>query len=415
MKRNQLTLWFALLSFATFLFTSCEEDGTIIPGPGLSPSVRLVGASGFISSSTTVESGTLLQFRVTADPGDDPLELLTITENGTNVNLSRITYESGSSFASNPAQILGTIQQGFTEDILIDGPASPGNYEYTFTVRDAAQIVSTTSVTVTVELIAPTLIITDSTSTISAGPSDVVRVNISALQGTGDLSTITVFENETLMDASRLSFDDNGMLTPFLGNPEFTPNIGSFDATLAIEVASMVDSNLTNYRIELTDSEGLMSSATLSVLIENTLDTTYTGVLVYNRDGQQFGGLNLYTGQAVAFNSPDAQIRDLGIDLNRPNATNWLRQIRAINGASLRIPGDNQPEGFSFENIRSRDALIAAYDAGTNIGDSDPVEIGDIFLVQNGNDYFILNVTDVVVTATDNNDFYEFEIKKSEL
>ncbi|MEO0341777.1 MAG: hypothetical protein AAF242_21560, partial [Bacteroidota bacterium] len=280
------------------------------------------------------------------------LELLTITENGTNVNLSRITFESGSSFASNPAQVLGTIQQGFTEDILIDGPTSPGNYEYTFTVRDAAQIVSTTSVTVTVELIAPTLIITDSTSTISAGPSQVVRVNISALQGTGDLSTITVFENETLMDASRLSFDDNGMLTPFLGNPEFTPNIGSFDATLAIEVSNMVDSSFYNYRIELTDSEGLMSNATLSVLVENTLDTTYTGVLVYNRDGQQLGGLNLYTGEAVAFNSPNAQIRDLGIDLDLPVATNWLRQIRAVNGANLRTPGDNQPEGFSFENIR---------------------------------------------------------------
>ncbi len=413
--KNQLILWFTLLSFSALLMTSCEEDGTILPGPGLSPSIRLVGAQGFISTSTTVESGTLLQFRVTAAPGDDPLELLTITENGSNVNLGRITYESGSSFASNPAQVLGAIQQGFTEDILIDGPTSPGNYEYTFTVRDAAQIISTTSVTVTVELIAPTLIITDSTSTISAGPSEIVRVNLSALQGTGDLSTITVFENETLMDASRLSFDNNGTLSAFLANPEFTPNISSFDATLAIEVASVVDSNLYNYRIELTDTEGLQSSATLSVLVENTLDTTYTGVLVYNRDGQQFGGLNLYTGEAVAFNSADAQIRDLGIDLNLPNATNWLRQIRAVNGAMLRAPGNSQPEGFSFENIRSRDALVAAFDAGTDIGDSEAVQVGDIFLVQNTDDYFILLVTDVVVTENDNNDYYEFEIKKSEM
>ena len=69
------------------------------------------------------------------------------------------------------------------------------------------------------------------------------------------------------------------------------------------------------------------------------------------KDGQQFGGLNLYTGASVRFDSPDAQVRDLGIDLGQSAANNWIQKIIPVNNAVLKVPGMNQPEGFSFESI----------------------------------------------------------------
>jgi len=39
------------------------------------------------------------------------------------------------------------------------------------------------------------------------------------------------------------------------------------------------------------------------------------------------------------------------------------------------------------------------------------VIVGDVFVVQNGGNYFLLEVTNINVTMDNNNDFYEFSIK----
>ena len=137
--------------------------------------------------------------------------------------------------------------------------------------------------------------------------------------------------------------------------------------------------------------------------------------LVYNKDGKEFGGLNLYTGTSVAYNSADAQLRDKGIDINRPLASNWLQQVIPVNDAILKVPGSNQLEGFSFESITSHDALVAAFNVGDQVTESDKLQVDDILLVQKDDDYFILKVTQVVVTDANNDDYYEFSIKKSEM
>lgn len=414
MKRQFFLITITSLLFVLG-FTSCTEDDPLIPGFGTSPSISLVDATGYISTRGTAAVGETLAFKVTAAAGDDPLTRLTVTENDQNVALSRITFESGSSFGSNPALILGsTLPQGFTEDILVEAPSTPGDYTYTFEVLDDANTTANTSVTITIQLVPPTLNILSPTTAIEAGTGTTNTINIEATKANADLTFIAVYENDALMDVSRLFFDDNG-LTAFNNNPASVPDTESFQTGIAITVADTPDSTAAyTYRIDLIDADGTIASASLDVLVTDAVDTTYTGVLVYNKDGQQPGGLNLYTGNSVAFNSPDAQIRDLGIDLDRPVDDNWLQKIRAVNGATLKVPGNNQPEGFSFENTNTRSTLIAAFDNGLQIGDSDEVMVDDIFLVQNDNDYFILKVTQIVVTATDNNDYYEFIIKKSE-
>ncbi|HKK75550.1 MAG TPA: hypothetical protein VJ953_10800 [Saprospiraceae bacterium] len=414
MKKQLLLITITAVLF-TFGLTSCTEDGSVIPDLGDSPSIRLVDAPGYISASTTVEVGELLNFQINTMAGDDPLTQLTIKENDQNVALNRITFQSGSSFGSNPALIIGnSLQQGFTEDIVIVAPNSPGEYTYTFEVMDDAGIDANTGVTITVEVTPPTLNILSPEFPFEAGTGTINTIEIEAMKVGADLTSISVYENDVLMDASRLFFDDNGR-TAFTNNPEAVPDTDSFQTGIAIQVSNTPDTtNGYTYRIDVTDADGISGSAILNIFVTETLDTTYTGVLVYNKDGQELGGLNLYTGNSVAFNSPDAQIRDLGIDTDKVAAENWIQKIRAVNGAVLKVPGDNQPEGFSFENTNSRSTLIAAYDNGVEIGDSDEVMIDDVFMVQNGNDYFIMRVTDVVVTTSDNNDYYEFIIKKSE-
>ncbi|MEM6377786.1 MAG: hypothetical protein AAF705_06220 [Bacteroidota bacterium] len=414
MKKQPLLL-FATFLMLSFVFTSCTEDDPFGVDPGLSPSIRLLDGTGVISSSVSAEVGETLRFRVNASAGDDPLELLTIQENGQNVALSRITFENGSPFGSNPASILGaTEKQGFTQDIEIEGPAAAGNYSYTFIIRDEAQVTANTGITVTVELTPPMLSIIAPNSPTEAGSGSIITLGLDATRGTAGLSTIAVYENDTLIAADRLAYNDNSTITNFIENPEFTPAVESFQTGLNIRIAEVPDSVTYTYRVDLTDTEGITASATLEVLVTNSIDTAYTGILVYNRDGQQFGGLNLYTGQAVAFNSADAQIRDLGIDINLSAANNWIQRIRAVNAAELRVPGANQVEGFSFTNTNTRDALITAFNNGETVsGNSDVVAVGDVFLVKNNEDYFILEVTEIVVTATDNNDYYEFSIKKS--
>lgn len=411
--KKQLFLLFSTVLTLNFLMTSCTEDplGT---DPGLSPSIRLLDGAGFISTSATAEAGATLQFRVSVSAGDDPLELLTIQENNQTIDLGRISYESGSSFTANPALILAaTEKQGFTQDISIAGPTSPGNYSYTFQVRDEAQVTANTSITVTVELTPPSLSILSPSSPTEAGSGSTITVGIDAMMGTADFSSIAVYENDVLMESTRLAFNENGVSTAFATNPEVSPSSTSYLADIDITVAEAADSNTYAYRIEAIDSEGLTASATLEVLVVNSIDTAYTGVLVYNKDGQRLGGLNLYTGEAVAFNSSNAQIRDVGIDINLSAPNNWIQKIRAVNSAVLRVPGALQVEGFSFANINTRDALVVAFNTGVTITDSDKVAVGDIFLVQNNDDYFILEVTNIVVTPADNNDYYEFSIKKS--
>jgi hypothetical protein len=411
--KKQFLPFLGLLLLSIFFFDSCTEDGTIDPGPDRAPTIRLVSASGFISSSAFVTVGQTMQFRVNAAAGDNNLSLLTILENNKNVELQRITFPSGNPFGSNPAQVLNAAdQQAFTHDFFIAAPTTPGNYEYTFQIRDAGNMTASTSVTISVEATAPAVSLVDTPSAFEAGAGSLARVKIDVVKGTFDLATIAVYENNVLMDASRVFFD-NGALQAFASNPVATPNQGSFQATLAIQIADSGESAM--YGIDVADAQGLVGSVNIDVSIGTGIDTIYTGVLVYNRDGQQFGGLNLYTGASVRFDSPDAQLRDLGIDLGQPTANNWIQKIIPVNNAVLKTPGMNQPEGFSFESITSREALVAAFDAGVQVAESEKVMVDDIFLVRKDDDYFILKVTKVVVTPADNNDYYEFSIKKSEM
>ncbi|MEM9935180.1 MAG: hypothetical protein AAF824_16255 [Bacteroidota bacterium] len=242
-------------------------------------------------------------------------------------------------------------------------------------------------------------------------PDSVFNVKINAVQGTALLRSVAIRENGTLVAADRLTV--NG--APAGGNPK---PVGSGEtSTLEWEIGiagpSEVDQTFT-YEIQVSDENNNTQSVSLSVTTRANV-TELRGRLLLNSDGPAGqGGLNLLTGEGTGTVSSDptsstAHIKDEGIDLNRPNATNWLRQISGINGSELKTPA----AGVVFNDVQTKNQIVEAWNDAdaTAITVSDPVEVDDIFLVNQNDLYFLIIVTAVNNTETDNADSIEFRIK----
>jgi len=122
------------------------------------------------------------------------------------------------------------------------------------------------------------------------------------------------------------------------------------------------------------------------------------------------GGLDLDNGENVSVNSTDADVIDLGLDLTTGE---WRQQIEGANGTTLRAADPGNPELFNFDNINSREAIIAAFDSGISAEPSNMLVVEDVFIANRGGDFFIMTVTSITVTPNNNEDFYLFNIKTS--
>lgn len=388
----------------TLLPTSCSEDGTIDPGGNpLGPEIRLLSDVGFISSATQVSPGEAFKVKLNAVAGDADLKSLTIKENGTNVPLQRLSIVvDGTDVTNNPLLITGSYASGATWEITIESPVDAAVRTYEFTVADNDNETASTSVDVEVfGQLAVSLARADTAVTVQ-GQSD-YAVSVIGSRGASPLNELAVYADGALVPMDSLLFGG----TAVAGNPIVL--IGqektSFDTELVIKTA---DKGTTTYTIELKDESG----ATVSTEFNLTVMVEYTALILNNADGQQLGGLDMDNGVTVARNSVEAEIRDKGITLSLPNDQNWYQQILPVNGAELRVPDLTVSENFSYDNATSRAAIVAAFDSGIAKTESDPVQMGDLFLVKRDNNYYLMECTNVVVTANDNTDYYEFKVKQ---
>ncbi|MDP5170484.1 MAG: hypothetical protein NWR72_09570 [Bacteroidia bacterium] len=235
-------------------------------------------------------------------------------------------------------------------------------------------------------------------------------ISVTASKGDVDLTRIEVQENGTAIAASRLQID--GFTAGSNPSPLSTDAASSFTYTLTI-VAGSVDGETSEYTVIVTDADGLTASESFDIYTEDfgTLVTERTMILLLNQAGPAGqGGLDLETGASTGTTAafPDADLRDMGIDTNLPNASNWLQQIASINGAELKVPA----AGLVYGEVLTKEAVLAAFEAGQIITTSDKVAVGDLFLVKTkvGN-YFLLNTVAITPTAADNADKYEFSVK----
>ena len=188
------------------------------------------------------------------------------------------------------------------------------------------------------------------------------------------------------------------------------------------------------YSFEVTDKVQEKASASFDITIVappgTALDNELSGVLFNQAGPAGTGGLDLDAGTGTGSANADAEIRDLGIDcnINPATAENWRAQMGSVNGTDMKsVDVAAQPEGFSFENVKTKEAIVSAYDTGITLADgvstsatcvetavtdvSAPVEVGDLFVVKKGTVYYMLQVDEVNKISGSNDDNYVLSIK----
>ena len=403
----------------SFLLTlSCEEDGTNPGGGGGTtgaPFVDLLVEAGFVDFDAVIAPGESFSVKLDAIPDASELNSLEIFEENIQLDPARITIVDIPT-VNNPQVVTGDAKLGFTWEITIVGETTPGFYRYDFDVTAENLEVGNVSVTIEVQDAAAGLppeleLIGDATRTSDAG--NWVSFSVNTIAGGSTLTEIKVSEDGfTMSDLSRLAYNDitrNFDTNPQLLDAEHQEN-GFFDLLIKAQGGSH------SYTIELIAEDGQIATlmTTINEAVTTTpLDATFEGRLVSNADGPNNGGLDLDDGTAVASSSAMAEIADNGIDISQPASSNWIQTISPVNGAELRtVDLSSIVEIGTFGAVDSKEQILTAFNNGSPVSESPVVLIGDVFVVSSAGSLYIMEVSDVVATSDNNEDYYIFNIKR---
>lgn len=398
-----------------FTISSCTDDNNPIINPPLGPEIRFVSEAGFLSSDAQLLPDETFRVKISATQGDNPLKDLTIREDGVTLPsgndpddrvISIIDTNTGDDVTNNPLLVLGTSTGGTTWEITIVAHKVLEEHSYEFTINDSDGNTDVISLNINVfgelsiELIEEASFVSGNATIAGAGD---FSVKVNASRGATQIASIAVTSNDALIDAADLTFGTE----VFASNPLVLTGTAT-DGFEEIITINSQEKGTETYTIEIKDEDGNSQTVTfdLTVMLE------YIAVIVNNADGPNEGGLDLDTGETVPRNSPDAEVRDKGIDINLSVPTNWIQEIVAVNEAEIRTPDFTQTENFSYAAATSREIIMGAYDSGIALADGDKVEEGDLFLVKRGNDFFLMSAKQVIIKTTDNTDFYEFDVKQ---
>ncbi len=411
--RNFSLVYLFLAAVVIFGVSSCATDDTTGGGdPVLGPSISLLADTGFETTDATINQGASFKVKVNALVGDNKLNTITVKEDGTAIDhtLDRILF-NGSDDDANPKLLFGADKDGLTWEIEITGHDS-GTRTYEIEVSDEANKTDFVTLDITILTMPIGIAQVGGTSTVESTPGNLVQIMVKANKGATPLKSIGVSEDGALIaDLDRLRFRD--LTNTFTANPNALDGADKDGFETELYIRANATGGTYDYSIEIEDEDGMTASFNLTILTGTPIDSTYTAVLVSNASGQNEGGLDCHTGSSVAFNSALAELKDQGIDLNLQTDKNWIQKIEPVNSAILRTLDPTQIDNFDFAAIDSKEAIIAAFSTGIDATESEVVNVDDIFIVRKDDDYFLLKVTKVEVTAADNDDFYEFSIKQA--
>ena len=246
----------------------------------------------------------------------------------------------------------------------------------------------------------------------TVGPGESFKVIASAASGTVPLAALTIKEDgATISDLSRLFINGN----PVQASPLLLSGNDKDGFSFEIDILAHEEAEVTKtYTLEVTDEDQMRTSASVDITTVANV-TELTGKLLLNQAGPAGqGGINLTTGDQTGTVSTDptaadGHIKDEGIDLDKVAAENWKQQISGMNGSEIKIPAD----GLVFADIKTPSQVQGAYDdaGATLVGVTGVIEIGDVILVKNGDNYWAVEVTNLVLTVDNNSDYYELSIK----
>lgn len=256
----------------------------------------------------------------------------------------------------------------------------------------------------------------------SIAPGSVVPMGIEVDRGTATLKSLRVLVDGTALSTDRFQLFDlrNGGSAITVNNPILLS--AGYPEGLAWRILLTVQSDISvkDYTIEVIDENDRSASVTVEVTTFDPgtpIDMTLEGILLNQAGPAGTGGLNLNTGVGTGSMDAAAHIRDMGIDLSLPAATNWRRQIAGVNGSVIRKPDATLlPEGFTFASITKKEEIEGIFNTGIALPNdsgnvSAVVNVGDYFVVQNGARFYFLEVKEVNVTTNNNADNYVFDIK----
>lgn len=243
-------------------------------------------------------------------------------------------------------------------------------------------------------------------------PGGVFRVKLDLQKGDNPLKSVGIREDGDLVPTTRIELN-SGFTTSQNSYLITGSDVDGLELIIDIEAHNAEGVRTYTFRVEDEVGETDEISLDVEVMMEEVrtpIDTTATMILVNNADGMLQGGLDLDVPETVGADSDLAELRDLGIDLDMPVPSNWIRKIQPRNGATLAML---DTASFTFSEISFKDEVKALYDGGTEASVSPVLSSGDAFAIKRDNDYFVLILTEIVVTADDNNDYYQFDIKSA--
>lgn len=264
---------------------------------------------------------------------------------------------------------------------------------------------------------------------VEAGSTFGVKLRLQT--GTNTLRSLKITEDNTTLPTNRFTIN-GGAITA--NNPFLITGASKSGATYEIDIKVHDGFEVTKtYTFEVTDDNSLTDAVSLEITTSKqpgTPVTEITGALLNQSGPAGQGGLDLDTGESVgsrmtSTGNPAVDTSYLRAEINDEGnismtSQQWKQQISAVqsNGASMKYPGDNMPEGFSYEGVQTKEQIQAAYEVGKEFTESDgtelisdPVKVGDVFLVKRGDRYYVIKVMSINVTDNDNKDSYEFSIK----
>ncbi len=244
----------------------------------------------------------------------------------------------------------------------------------------------------------------------------------------GGQFTVIVKGSKTDFDMATLTVEEAGVKIALdridaASNPISLLGTDKTSFTRTIKITAHTNIGEKSYSFVVADANGNRSSKVVKIttVVVTTPVKTLSGILLNQAGPAGTGGLDLDNGAGTSSTAVEAEIRDMGIDLGNPVATNWKQQIAAVNGAEVKYikKGSNGvPETFSFATVATQEDILALFDKGTaftkvdgTIKVSDLVAKDDVFIVKKGTKYYLLLTKEIKVTNADNADSYTFDVK----
>jgi hypothetical protein len=239
-------------------------------------------------------------------------------------------------------------------------------------------------------------------------------VSVKGAKTSNDLKTITVEEAGVKLALDRIVSGINA-------NPALLLSTDATSFTKNIKIKAHTTLGEKTYSFIVEDVNGNKTSKSIKITTKGTSVTMLTGILLNQAGMVGTGGLDLDKGIGTGSADSTAEIRDMGIDLGLPLASNWKQRVAGVNGTEIKAIKKGQngiPETFSFASITIKEDLVSLYNQGIEftatdgaLKVSDKISLGDIFIVKKGNTYYIIETKDVNIVNNGNTDSYTFDVK----